>query len=253
METLLNQNIKELILLYPPLEAILKTYNIGCTTCAMGSCRLADIIEIHNLSPEDEHSLFTQIAAIVYPSKEVNIPKLPRANPGNSRPTLSPPIRMLVKEHEHILKVIAAIPSLIQNFKDGKKQSIDTIKASIEFVKKYADAFHHAKEEDILFKYFDGNQDILTSMCQEHEVGRNHIRLALKGVENGDIDSVSTNLSAYATLLTDHIRKEDEILYPWMDRQLSDSQIGKLYAQFMAIDSKFGDEPGRFVEFSKSL
>ena len=29
-------------------------------------------------------------------------------------------------------------------------------------------------------------------------------------------------------LLTEHIRKEDEILYPWMEQQLSDGQIGRL-------------------------
>lgn len=253
MEALLNQNIKELIQLYPPLEEILKSYNIGCTTCAMGSCRLRDIIEIHNLPQADEHSLFTKIAALVYPNTEVAIPTLPRKNIGATRIAMSPPIRMLVLEHTHILMVIGAIPALIKELQHGAQDSTHKIKASIDFVKNYADAFHHAKEEDILFKCFDGNQEILASMCQEHEMGRNHIRVALDALDKGGFDLVASNLLAYATLLRDHIRKEDEILYPWMDRQLSDSQIGKLYAQFMEVDKKFGDKPKLFEKFSKSL
>jgi len=33
----------------------------------------------------------------------------------------------------------------------------------------YADRFHHAKEEDILFKFFDENLDMVKVMCEDHK------------------------------------------------------------------------------------
>ena len=56
---------------------------------------------------------------------------------------------------------------------------------------------------------------------------------------------IAKNLADYGALLTEHIRKEDEILYPWMDRSLSDSQIGKLYASFRDVDARFGECPAQ--------
>ena len=53
---------------------------------------------------------------------------------------------------------------------------------------------------------------------------------------------VLDNLTAYGDLLKAHITKEDEILYPWMDRQLSDYQIGMFFSQFAEVDSLFGEK-----------
>jgi hemerythrin-like domain-containing protein len=43
---------------------------------------------------------------------------------------------------------------------------------------------------------------------------------------------------AYRELLTEHIRKEDEILYPWMDRELSVKQVGELFSKFNEADDR---------------
>ncbi|MEI6807958.1 MAG: hypothetical protein WCN95_04490, partial [bacterium] len=61
------------------------------------------------------------------------------------------------------------------------------------------------------------------------------------------------HLSAYRELLTEHIKKEDEILYPWLDRQLSDSQIGRLYSAFSEVDVKFADTCRRCEEIVAKL
>ena len=43
------------------------------------------------------------------------------------------------------------------------------------------------------------------------------------------------------TFLKDE-KKEDEILYPWMDRNLSVRQVGELFARFLAVDERFAEE-----------
>lgn len=239
MERILDQNIKELINAYPAIGSVLNAFKIACITCSSGSCKLRDIIEIHTLSVEDEYKLFKQIANIVYPSQNVEIPRLPRKNEGKKKfPSFSPPVQMLVDEHSIIKKVIASIPLLIERARADFEQEKPTLQEALRFIRLYADKFHHAKEEDLLFKLFDERSDIISTMYEEHEIGRAYIRKVAASIDTGDIATISENLSAYRALLTEHIQKEDNILYPWMDSRLSDTQIGILFSKFIEIASR---------------
>ena len=90
-------------------------------------------------------------------------------------------------------------------------------------------------------------------MRQDHETGRAHVRAVLEAVEERDRVSASEHLNGYRELLTEHIKKEDEILYPWMDRELSDRQIGQLFSQFNETDETFGEAPGKYENFVSKL
>ena len=74
MEEYLNRGIKDLIGEFPKLADLLNKYNIGCVPCNVGSCILKDIVEIHNLSIEEERELMVEIAKVIYPRHEVKIP-----------------------------------------------------------------------------------------------------------------------------------------------------------------------------------
>jgi hemerythrin-like domain-containing protein len=76
-------------------------------------------------------------------------------------------------------------------------------------------------------------------MLNEHETGRRHVQNALAALERNDIPEFLEALTAYGLLLTEHIRKEDEILYPWMNRELTDSQVGQLFSKFNAVNEQF--------------
>ncbi|MGZ9149115.1 MAG: hypothetical protein ACXW4G_12215 [Candidatus Deferrimicrobiaceae bacterium] len=71
MERYLRTPIKEIIGKYPPVGALLEEYRIGCVPCSVGTCLLADIVEIHDLSPEDEGTLMAGIAGIVSPARSL--------------------------------------------------------------------------------------------------------------------------------------------------------------------------------------
>ena len=49
------------------------------------------------------------------------------------------------------------------------------------------------------------------------------------------------------------IKKEDEILYHWMDRNLSITQIGRLYSRFNAKDQKKGDPFAEYEAIIKTI
>ena len=78
MEKYLNKGIKDLILEFPKVGDILNEYNIGCVPCNVGSCLLKDIVQIHNLSSEDEEELIVRIARVIYPDRKIEIPEIKR-------------------------------------------------------------------------------------------------------------------------------------------------------------------------------
>jgi hemerythrin-like domain-containing protein len=60
----------------------------------------------------------------------------------------------------------------------------------------------------------------------------------LDALEKGNRQEIVEHLNAYRALLSEHIRKEDEILYRWMDRTLSTTQVGGLFSQFTEAEEK---------------
>ena len=254
MKEYLNKSIKEIINEFPEVGNILNEYNIGCAPCSVGSCLLKDIVEIHNLPSEDEQELMARITKVIYPDREEKIPEIKRKR--MARPeeiSYSPPMKKLVNEHVLIKRLVAMIPELIDNLDVASEEGRQVIIDGIDFIRSYADKYHHAKEEEILFKYFGEDLDIIKTMLEDHDNARAHVRAMLEALDKEDKEAISEHLNAYRELLTEHIKKEDEILYPWMDRGFSITQVGELFSKFNERDEEFGDVPERYEEFINKL
>ncbi len=242
METYLDTPIKEVISKFPTVGHILEEYGIGCVPCSVGSCLLRDIIGIHHLSEEEEQDVMAKISRVVYPDREIKVPKLERKAETKSKEIkYSPPMKELVDEHVLIKRWIALIPQVLEQLDVELPEDRKVIEGGVDFIRSYADKFHHAKEEDILFKYFDENSDILKTMLDDHTKARNHVKALAEAVDKKDRKAIVEHLLAYRELLTEHIKKEDEILYPWMDRSLSVKQIGELFSKFNEVDEISGN------------
>jgi hemerythrin-like domain-containing protein len=254
MEQYLNKGIKEIIELFPQVEKILDEYGIGCGPCSVGICELKDIVDIHNLPAEQEQELMHKIAAVIYPGQKVQLPESKKKTPvAKEKKKFSVPMKKLVDEHVLIKRWIALIPAVVENLDLATKEGRQLISDGIDLIRSYADRYHHAKEEDILFKYFDENSEILQVMYEDHTTGRRHVKAMLEALERKDEASLGQHLMAYRNLLTEHIKKEDEILFPWMDRNLSTSQIDELYSKFNAVDQQMGFSPDKYEAFVQKL
>src|SRR3990167_472084 len=86
-------------------------------------------------------------------------------------------------------------------------------------------------------------------MREDHETARAHVRAIVEAVDRRRTAGVVEHLQAYHELLTEHIKKEDEILYPWLDRQLSDTQVGRLFAAFNERDGQFAGTFRKYEDF----
>jgi len=67
MGRILRTPIKEIIAEHPPVGTSWRSTASAGVPCNVGTCLLADIVEIHNLSPKDEGELMARIATVVFP------------------------------------------------------------------------------------------------------------------------------------------------------------------------------------------
>ncbi len=234
MEKYLNKPVKEVIALFERAGKVLEEYNIGCVSCDAGSCLLKDVVGIHNLPEGKEKELFEKMAAVIYPGQKVEIPVPERERRAPGDAGFSPPLKRLADEHVRIKKLAGLIPRIISKL--DTTAGVFLAKDSVYFIRNYADKFHHAKEEEILFKYFDDGLDIIKVMRDDHEKARAYAGQISGALADKDAAAAAGRLEAYAELLSGHIRKEDEILYPWMDRNLSTTQIGEIFSAFNEAD-----------------
>ena len=240
MEKYLNTPIKDIITKFPEVGGILDEYNIGCVPCTLGSCFLKDIVAIHNLPVDQEAQLMYRMEKAIYPDRDIKKPegkssafKAPRGDM-----QYSPPIRKLVDEHALIKRWLELIPAVLEKIDIESEACRQLILDGLDFIRSYADKFHHAKEEDILFGYTDKNLDIIKAILQDHETARGHVKAISEALKSKDGKAIAEHLSAYGDLLTEHIKKEAEILYPWIDRGLSTRQVGELFAKFNEAEER---------------
>jgi hemerythrin-like domain-containing protein len=157
--------------------------------------------------------------------------------------------RLLVEEHQLILRMIALLETNTRLLEEGKFRDWQFFLDGVDFIRNYADRFHHAKEEDVLFRELVKNgmpeqNSPVAAMLMAHDQGRSHVRAleeaaqkALAG-EPGQIPTIAENARGYAALLRDHIDKEDHILYPLAERILPETVRPEMGAAYAAAEAK---------------
>ncbi|MDP1760461.1 MAG: hemerythrin domain-containing protein [Candidatus Woesebacteria bacterium] len=169
-------------------------------------------------------------------------------------------LQILSDEHKNILEVISSLLKECDSIESGSTIDKNFFKKAIDFIRGYADKFHHAKEEDILFKEFNKlaeegcvHCNPTQQMLLEHDLGRNFIKELEKGVEENNGEKVIKNARGYAHLLQDHIFKEDNILYPMADESLSPSVKNDILNQFKQVERELNREKDKNLLFLKEL
>jgi len=134
-------------------------------------------------------------------------------------------IEILMDEHRLIEKVLGSLMRRVKDARLGKWPSRGEVADYATFFREFADKCHHGKEEERLFKEmtasgFPSENGPIAVMLHEHEQGRASVRrLTEIGSGSGDWteeekDGFMENAEGFFHLLTQHIQKEDTILYP---------------------------------------
>lgn len=163
-------------------------------------------------------------------------------------------INLLMDEHKNILRMLKVVRRLSLHTFNTKEVYYPGFYLAIDFIRNYADKFHHGKEEDILFEYMSNELGEaikvgpIYGMLAEHDLGRLFIKNledALKaseaGKEEAKIDIVS-NAICYTDLLHRHIDKEDTAIFTFAASKLSKESIEKMNIDFENAKEKLNSD-----------
>ena len=166
----------------------------------------------------------------------------------------SPPIRRLVDEHGWIKRLLGHIPDVVNEIRESEEVDSDLLPTTLEFINSYVDRFHQLKEESILFDYTDRTAEIVRVISEDHDRARGLVHATVRAVRDGNSEAVCGNLMDYRALVTEHITKEDNTLYPYVDRGLTISQVGEMFRRFEDYESGMLDDvPCKYEQFVSSL
>jgi hemerythrin-like domain-containing protein len=177
----------------------------------------------------------------------------------------------LSEEHRVIEQVLRCLLEMATRAKAARRVDAADAESALRFFKTFADACHHKKEEDVLFPAlarvgFGPQAGPVAVMLEEHELGRRYVRrveTALKEAclgKEAAVEEFVAAVRAYADLLTQHIAKEDQVLFPLADHALRGTEAaavksgfenaetaldhGRLHAEMLAIADALGARYG---------
>lgn len=141
-------------------------------------------------------------------------------------------VEMMMEEHKSIKRMLVVMRKACYKVMQEEAINYEDFATMIDFVRSYADAHHHGKEEKFLFNQMVehlgalGEKLIRGGMLVEHDLGRLYMKEleeALERTKQGDEESrldVIANAISYTHLLERHIAKEDEVVYTFAMNRL---------------------------------
>lgn len=174
------------------------------------------------------------------------------------------PIEELKMEHQAVKMTLRVLEALCRRVEQpGEAVEVQHIDQLLEFFSVFVDQCHHGKEEELLFPALEAvgvrkEGGPIGVMLEEHERGREYVRkmkAALAACRAGEASGGSglvREARGYVGLLDLHIDKEDNVLFPLAERELSETKKAELAEGFERIEvQKIG--VGRHEEFHRML
>jgi hemerythrin-like domain-containing protein len=156
---------------------------------------------------------------------------------------------VLRHEHRVIEMALEAVRRELHVLREAGAFDFPKLEKVMDFGKNFIDRCHHAKEENYLFRKLEEkgrpeDRGLLAELLTEHRQGREHLTAMAQALpqakagEQAALKDVAAHLKAYLELLTEHILKEDDILFPLADRLLSREESEALASAFEKYEAE---------------
>ncbi|WP_309492787.1 hemerythrin domain-containing protein [Candidatus Hecatella orcuttiae] len=170
---------------------------------------------------------------------------------------------ILKEEHRMIKRMLKVLTAAAQKLEGGEEVSPAVFEEVIDFIRTFADRCHHGKEEQTLFPVLERRGlpregGPTGTMRMEHERGREFVKAMAQAVERyrgGDEEAkhaIVANARGYVDLLTQHISKEDDVLYPLAEQVLGKKEHVELLEKFEEVEKTMVGE-GKHQQYIKLL
>jgi hemerythrin-like domain-containing protein len=173
------------------------------------------------------------------------------------------PAEQLREEHQGILLMLRILEKVVSKLEEKERVDPAHLERIVEFLRIFADKCHHGKEEDLLFPAMEKagvprERGPIGVMLAEHQQGRGYIRRMAEAIDrNREKDpkalaGFAENARNYVALLTQHIKKEENVLFPMGEKVLSKEIQEGLLEGFEKIEvERIGE--GTHEEFHRLL
>jgi hemerythrin-like domain-containing protein len=160
-------------------------------------------------------------------------------------------IETLMTEHRTIERVLDALVAFAEEAQRRGATEKAELARFVTFVREFADAAHHGKEEDILFVAmvehgFPREGGPIAVMLHEHDQGRALVSILRQRADqqepwtDGDRQEIAEVARGFAQMLRAHIHKEDVILYPMAEQHLPPEAMEAVVAACDRYESRAG-------------
>ena len=173
---------------------------------------------------------------------------------------------ILSSEHRVIESVIAALDAAANRLDAGEAVRPGFFLDATRFIRNFADGYHHGKEESVLFAALARNGMSIDDgpvgmMLEEHDrareltagLGKAADRWA--GGERAVADTLADYARAYGELLTQHIYKEDNILFPMAAQAILPQEQDEMLQHFGRIEREQEQKGSKasYLDLAKAL
>jgi hemerythrin-like domain-containing protein len=165
---------------------------------------------------------------------------------------------ILIREHDLILRGVTVLERMARRANSGQAVPAGDARSIIEFIRKFADGCHHAKEEGVLFPAMiaagiPAQGGPVAVMLGEHDQGRAAVKAmdeaaAGFGSDKCALDAFASAAFAYSSLLKNHIFKENSVLFKMADQVIPASQDAGMVAAYDVHEAKVTG-PGEHERF----
>ncbi len=158
-------------------------------------------------------------------------------------------IHDLAQEHEKILHVLDIVKKVQANDKISKEALLKFYIELADFIEIYADKCHHGKEEHNLYHTLAPlgggvEKNMIILLLDEHVEARALNKEIRKAAENGNISEATTAADKYRKLLLEHINRENEEMFPSIEKLITQKQESVIYEHFLAVEKRTLGEGG---------
>jgi hemerythrin-like domain-containing protein len=176
------------------------------------------------------------------------------------------PTEILSSEHRVIERVIAALDAAAGRLEAGEAVRPGFFLKATDFLRTFADGYHHGKEEGVLFEALARNGMAMDAgpigvMLYEHArareltAGLGDAADRLAGGDSSAADTVADYARNYCELLTQHIFKEDNILFPMAAHAIPPGEQDQILDAFARIEREQAEKGSKasYLDLARAL
>jgi hemerythrin-like domain-containing protein len=150
----------------------------------------------------------------------------------------------LLEDHKNILHALQVLSEISSVDLAANELEAEKLYSFIEKLKFFVEEVHQGKEEAILFpgmisKGVADHGGPIGVMVAEHIEGRGFLQSMIDALEDGSEKVSFLQISRkYTNLMAEHIRKENEIVFPMVEKVFNQVEIEKMQISFSDFEEK---------------